>query len=46
MIQLRNENGPLFLEEEKKFLEFMIKQNRVLLFKQAAKESRDKTFVA
>lgn len=46
MIQLKNENGHLFQDEERRFLEFIINKNRVLLFKQAAKENRDKSFVA
>ena len=46
MVQLKNENGPLFLDEERRFLEHLIKLNRILLFKQAAKENRDKTFIA
>lgn len=46
MVQLKNENGPLFLDEERRFLEYLISKNKVLLFKQAAKENRDKTFVA
>lgn len=37
MVQLKNENGPLFLDEERKFLEFLTNKRRVLLFKQAAK---------
>jgi hypothetical protein len=45
MAQLHNENGPLFLPEEQRFLEYLIKQNRVLLFKQAAKENRDRAFI-
>jgi hypothetical protein len=37
MVQLKNENGSLFQDEERRFLEFMINRKRVLLFKQAAK---------
>lgn len=46
MIQLKNENGHLFQEEERRFMEFLINKKRILLFKQAAKENRDRTFVA
>ena len=46
MIQLKNENGYLFQDEERRFMEFMVSRNRILLFKQAAKENRDRTFVA
>lgn len=45
MIELKNENGHLFQDEERRFLEFIIKKNRILLFKQAAKENRDRTYV-
>jgi hypothetical protein len=37
MINLTNDNEPLFLEEEKKFLQFLVNKNKVVLFKQAAK---------
>lgn len=46
MITLKNENGFLFQDEERRFIEFMISKRRILLFKQAAKENRDRTFVA
>lgn len=46
MITLKNENGYLFQDEERRFIEFMISKRRILLFKQAAKENRDRTFVA
>lgn len=45
MIALKNENGHLFETEERKFLEFLVMKRRILLFKQAAKENRDKKFV-
>lgn len=35
---LKNENGYLFLEEERKFVNFLLQANRVLLFKQAHKD--------
>lgn len=41
MIMLKNENGYLFLEEERKFVNFLLQSNRVLLFKQAQKEERN-----
>lgn len=34
------------MDEERKFLEFLVNRKRILLFKQAAKENRDKTFIA
>lgn len=46
MVQLKNENGYLFQDEERRFLEFLVSRNRILLFKQAAKENRDRTFTA
>lgn len=46
MVQLKNENGSLFQDEERRFLEFMINRKRVLLFKQAAKQNKDRTFLA
>ena len=41
MIMLKNENGYLFLDEERKFVNFLLQTNRILLFKQAHKEERN-----
>lgn len=46
MIMLKNENGYLFLEEERKFMNFLIQSNRILLFKQAQKDERNQEFQA
>ena len=46
MIQLKNENGYLFEDEERRFLEFMMMRKRILIFKQAAKENRNRTYMA
>lgn len=43
---LKNENGYLFLEEERKFMNFLIQSNRILLFKQAQKDDRNQEFQA
>lgn len=43
---LKNENGYLFLEEERKFMNFLIQSNRILLFKQAQKDERNQEFQA
>ena len=39
MTKLRNELGPLFLDKEQEFLDFLMYKKRILLFRQAAKES-------
>lgn len=46
MIMLKNENGYLFLDEERKFVNFLLQSNRVLLFKQAHKDERNQEFQA
>jgi hypothetical protein len=45
MLQMESENGPLFQPEEHRFLDYLIQHNRILLFKQAAKEDRERPFV-
>lgn len=37
MIQLKNENGFLFSEEERLFMDFLMFKKRILLFKQAGR---------
>jgi hypothetical protein len=44
MIQLKNENGSLFLEEERLFLDFLMFKKRILLFKQASKDNKNDRF--
>jgi hypothetical protein len=39
MIQLKNENGYLFSEEERLFMDFLMFRKRVMLFRQAGKGS-------
>lgn len=46
MIQLKNENGYLFEDEERRFLEFLMIRKRILIFRQAAKENRNRTYMA
>lgn len=42
MAKLKNEEGFLFNEEERNFLEFLVKNKRVCLFKQAQREDDGK----
>lgn len=42
MAELKNEEGYMFNKEEKSFIEFLVEQNRVCLFKQAEKENAGK----
>jgi hypothetical protein len=39
MIQLKNENGYLFGEEERLFMDFLMFRKRVMLFRQAGKDN-------
>lgn len=41
MIQLKNENGFLFSEEERLFMDFLMFKKRILLFKQAIRGNND-----
>ena len=45
MCELKNERGPLFEEEEEKFLKFLLANNRIILFRQPNKEDRNKKFI-
>jgi hypothetical protein len=40
MIQLKNENGFLFSEEERLFMDFLMFKKRILLFKQAGRAGK------
>ena len=42
MIQLKNDNGSLFTEEERLFMDFLMFKKRVLLFRQAGKSGNDR----
>ena len=42
MIQLKNENGYLFTEEERLFMEFLMFKKRVMLFRQAGKDNSNR----
>lgn len=42
MAKLKNEEGYLFNEEERNFIEFLVKNRRVCLFKQAQREDEGK----
>ena len=43
---LKNENGFLFLDEERKFINFLVQNKRILLFKQAQKDEKNQEFQA
>lgn len=43
---LKNENGYLFLEEERNFINFLVQTNKILLFKQALKDEKNQEFQA
>ena len=42
MAKLKGEDGFLFQEEERNFIEFLVKNRRVCLFKQAQREDEGK----
>ena len=42
MAELKGEEGYMFNKEEKSFIEFLVQQNRVCIFKQAEKENAGK----
>jgi len=42
MIQLKNENGYLFTEEERLFMDFLMFKKRVMLFRQAGKDNSNR----
>ncbi len=46
MIVLNNSNTSLFLDEERNFMNFLVQNKRILLFKQAQKEDRNQQFQA
>ena len=45
MCELRTDRGPLFEEEEQAFLRYLMRERRILLFKQPRKEDKNKPFV-
>ena len=44
MLELKNERGWMFEQEEQKFLKYLMTQNRIVLFKSPRKEDKDKKF--
>jgi hypothetical protein len=44
MIDLKNERGPLFEIEEQNFLNYLMANNRIVLFKQPCKEQKNQRF--
>lgn len=45
MLELKNERGWMFEQEEQLFLKYLMNQNRIVLFKSPRKEDRNKKFV-
>lgn len=45
MCELRTDRGPLFEEEEQTFLRYLMRERRILLFKQPRKEDKNRPFV-
>lgn len=45
MAELSNERGHLFEPEEQNFLNFLVNNDRILLFKQPLREDRNKKFI-
>ena len=45
MCELKTERGPLFEIEEQNFLNYLIRNNRIVLFKQPRKEDKNQKFV-
>ena len=46
ILELRNERGHLFEAEEQRFLQHLMAQNRILLFRQPRKEDKNQVFMA
>lgn len=44
MAQLKNQRGYLFCEEEQDFLNYLVDNNRIKLFKMPLKKDKDKPF--